>query len=86
MSDLNKAQIVCKINYCNGEFELTKTLEETEMIGDTLFEFLMRELSDQEDCDTLATACYRMDQVVDQVTEVRDAMQTAYVKELKNES
>ncbi|MDB2578785.1 hypothetical protein N9Y00_07070 [Tateyamaria sp.] len=45
------------------------------VFGDTLFDFLDRELSDEGDCEDLETARQRMDMVLADVTAVHTAIQ-----------
>lgn len=78
---LNAAQKSVIATYENGEFselldseseeEFQKTLDSC---GDTLFKFLMIELSSKEDCDSTETAYQRMSTVIQQVESVTQAI------------
>lgn len=53
--------------YCEGEMSHITTVEEAKNAGDTLFAFLFVELSADEDCDTINTACARVECARDQL-------------------
>ena len=74
MSKLNKAQKICRKNYASGDFNYCASAEEARDIGDSLFGFLMTELSDEEDCIGRDTALARMANVVREVSEVQVAL------------
>jgi len=44
--------------------------------GDTLFEFLMIELSEQEGCDSIVEAINRIEGAIAELSEVRDALRS----------
>jgi hypothetical protein len=59
------------------DFEGTKEEFDRELndAGDTLFRFLMVELSDNEDCTDLDTAIQRVSTAIDDIEAVKDALE-----------
>jgi hypothetical protein len=68
--ELNKFQKRALGVYCNGEYKYIKTEEELMDCGDTLFIFLMLELSDAEDCDNITIAITRIKTAIADLQEV----------------
>lgn len=75
---LNKAQIILREIYDNGEFKNIKSVEETKDCGDGLFTFLMYELADSEDCYNLVTAINRVETAIAQLQTVKANLDEAY--------
>jgi hypothetical protein len=72
---LTKIQKIARDNYANGEFAHFETHEEaSDGVGDTLFEFIMREL---EDCDSRREAVRRMETAKSEIKEVIEALRRA---------
>lgn len=69
---MNIAQTIAAQAYENGE--LAHFVGTPEQAGDTLFLFLMRELSDQEDCEDLAMAVSRVAAAIQQLQEAHQAL------------
>jgi hypothetical protein len=67
MSGLNRYQRIVAEGYENGEFAHISSVEEAERVGDTLFGFLMAELSDSEDCDSRESAIGRLEVVAEEI-------------------
>ncbi|MFC1336168.1 MAG: hypothetical protein G8D89_16320 [gamma proteobacterium symbiont of Clathrolucina costata] len=61
MSDLNQFQKVVKTSYGEGDFSYIESVDETVGCGDSLFHFLMVELSTSEGCDSLDEAIRRLE-------------------------
>jgi len=79
---LSKAQKVVRDTYCNGEFaDRVTNSRESWTVGDTLFTFLMYELAPSEDCDSLETAFNRISTAIEQLTQVRNALDKQIIKE-----
>ena len=57
----------------DGGFHACHTPGDVDSCGDTLLTFLMRELSEHEDCDSFECAVNRLDSAIRQLTEVRSA-------------
>ncbi|GBE49182.1 hypothetical protein BMS3Bbin13_00081 [bacterium BMS3Bbin13] len=66
---LNAYQKICAKTYAAGEYD---GLEKTD--GDSLFNFLMRELSTEEDCQSIDDARFRIRTVVKDVKCVLDVL------------
>jgi hypothetical protein len=64
MCSLNRYQQIVVDGYADGEFAQVSTLAESEQVGDGLFSFLLRELSDSEDCDSMESAIQRLEVVI----------------------
>jgi hypothetical protein len=47
---MNRAQQIVAGTYCRGELDSPDVMETLDDCGDSLFKFLMIELSDSEDC------------------------------------
>ena len=74
---LNKSQQVAAEAYEGGEFAHVQSADEATTLGDGLFAFIMRELSDPEDCHGLGTATRRMDTAQIQINAVHTALHNA---------
>lgn len=72
MEQINQFQTVAIDHYCEGEFKDHPQEGET---GDGLFDFIMIELSDKEDCETVEDAVGRLNTAIDQLQAVKDAME-----------
>jgi len=88
MTDLTPAQIVCKDTYSVGHFShvATDEMAQDEDLGDGLFTFLMRELGKEGECEDMEEAVQRMDNVVNDVTEVRQALIRTYLSRGRGET
>jgi hypothetical protein len=71
---LNPFQKICAHTYGGGDFGHVADVEEARAMGDTLFTFLMIELSTGEGCDSHAEACRRLERAITDVREVMDAL------------
>ena len=71
---LNKPQQIAVETYIGGEFGHVSTVEEAENVGDTLFLFIMRELSDEEDCDSIDEAIQRLERSQADIQKVLDGL------------
>lgn len=67
MRGLNRYQQMIVDGYAGGEFAQVSSLAESEQVGDGLFSFLIRELADSEDCDSLESAIQRLSVVIEEV-------------------
>ncbi len=67
MRSLNRYQQIVVDGYADGEFAQVSTLAESEQVGDGLFSFLLRELSNSEDCDSTEAAIQRLEVVIKEV-------------------
>lgn len=72
---MNEFQKMAAKVYGGGDYAHIKSKAETIDIGDTLFRFIMIELSDDEDCDELETAITRMRMARDDIEAVLTALQ-----------
>lgn len=72
---LNPFQRVCADSYCNGDFSHVADMEQARNAQDTLFSFLMIELSTHEGCDGREEALRRLDMACDNIEEVIGAVQ-----------
>lgn len=74
----NQAQQVACRAYANGDYSHLANdkdwREKIETCGDTLFKFLMIELSDDEDCADIEIAAGRIDRAIDELADVRVAI------------
>lgn len=82
MKVLNRAQALCLAAYANGEFEYLVNLAtqkeldaELKGIADGLLQFLVVELSDSEDCDSVDDALRRMNLVVGDLQRVKSSLE-----------
>ncbi len=71
---LNKQQRIAAKAYGSGDFAHVISLNEAGNVGDTLFLFVMREMSDEEDCESLDEGINRMRQAIDDLQVVLDAL------------
>jgi len=71
---MNRYQKICAAAYCNGEYHQWPEGADS---GDTLFDFLMRELSNEEGCDDLRVARARIACVLSDVKNVYAALERA---------
>ena len=60
--------------YGCGDYAGVRILEEVEDSGDSLFEFLLKELSDEEGCDSVDLAIDRLRIVIDDVQNIIDEL------------
>lgn len=74
MSKLNAYQRAVKATYANGEFAHVKSIDDAHDVGDTLFAFLMVELSDREGCDSVEDAAQRLESAIKQLSEAHEAI------------
>lgn len=72
---LNPLQRVCARHYADGDFAHVETLDQAREQHDTLFTFLMIELSTSEDCDSRDEAVRRVDTAIDNLRDVLEALQ-----------
>ncbi|MHA3790543.1 hypothetical protein [Sphingomonas sp. YL-JM2C] len=72
---LNAFQRACAQHYADGDFAHVETLDQVREQGDTLFTFLMVELSSSEDCDGRDESVRRVDTAIDNLRDVLDALQ-----------
>lgn len=71
---LNAFQRICTQHYGDGDFAHIETVDEAREAGDTLFTFLMIELSSSEDCDSRDEAERRVNMAIDNLRHVLDAL------------
>jgi hypothetical protein len=76
---LNDAQRVAVRAYDGGEHCRCESPEDAEDVGDTLFSFIIRELSEREDCDSFDEAVRRLEVARQQLDEVIEALSSADV-------
>lgn len=74
MTDLNTHQRAAADTYGMGDFSYATTQDEAENVGDTLFLFIIRELSDDEGCDSRDEAIRRMEAAKRDIQDVLDAL------------
>lgn len=72
---LNPFQRACADLYGGGDFAHIQNVEEARDAGDTLFAFLMIELSSSEGCDGADEAVRRLDMAVADIQAVAEAVQ-----------
>lgn len=77
MSDMNAFQRIAIGAYADGEFSHIEEHSFGHNYGDTLFAFVLTELSEKEDCDSLEEAVNRMRRAVRELQEVADALDFA---------
>lgn len=70
---LNSYQRRCVAVYGGGDFAHVTSIDEARECGDTLFLFLMIELSDQEGCTSIPEAARRLEQAQCDIQSVLDA-------------
>ena len=73
---LNKHQRIAADVYGAGDYAYVTSLRQAEGlgVGDTLFKFVMRELSTEEDCDTTVEAIHRMQRAQANIQAVLDGL------------
>lgn len=71
VSEFNEAQKIALATYGEGDYAHITSLDECKDVGDGLFTFLMIELADSEDCDTLEEAARRIQMAVEQLYAVK---------------
>lgn len=71
---LNKPQQIAVETYIGGEFGHVSTVEEAGNVGDTLFLFIMRDLSDEEDCESIDEAIQRLQRAQADIEAVIDGL------------
>ena len=76
----NQAQQILLSSFEGGEFAKA-TQAEIENCGDTLFKFLLAELSDAEGCDSLTEAYHRLTVAEEQINSVLMAVSKPLVLE-----
>jgi len=74
---LNPFQLRCAAAYAGGEFAYVESLEQVRSISDTLFTFLMVELSTHEDCTDQTEAIRRVEMAQANLQEVLDAFKAS---------
>ena len=74
---LDKFQRLVADSYESGEFSYCKNLHDVLQTGDGLFQWLMFELSDSEDCENFDDARKRLDTALREIREVSDAFEDA---------
>lgn len=72
---LNPFQRACVRTYAGGDFAHVQNLDEAREVGDTLFLFLMIELSSEEGCDCPEEAGRRLANAIADLTIVAEAVQ-----------
>ena len=72
---LSQIQRLVARTYDDGKHSHIKNIEEAHDVGDTLFLFLMIELSKKEDCHNIDTAIRRVGTAIGQLIEVKEALQ-----------
>lgn len=73
--ELNEFQKQTLENYANGDFSHITTQQELDECGDSLFRFLMVELSTSEDCTDVETACQRVETAIRELNSVLQDLQ-----------
>ncbi|MYM92364.1 hypothetical protein [Duganella vulcania] len=73
-SPWDQFQQVVIASYNNGD-HLAQDPADVRNVGDTLLTFLLLELSEKEDCDSVSTAIDRLNSAISQLEKVRDAFQ-----------
>lgn len=74
MTEFNPFQKSVAQNYCGGDFSHVSTTEEAKEVGDTLFYFLIVELSTTEGCNNADDARQRLYNASQQVLECHNAI------------
>jgi len=70
---MNKYQEICNGVYGDG-WEIAEFSEDPEHNGDTLAEYVARELSDSEECDSIDEAIQRIFFAIDELEQVQMAL------------
>lgn len=71
---LNPFQIICAQTYGGGDFAHIGSVEQARNAGDTLFAFLMIELSSSEGCESREDALRRPEMATADIGRVIDAI------------
>ena len=71
----NPFQHACANAYSEGDFAHVQDIEQVRAMHDTLFTFLMIELSPAEDCDTREEALRRMTVAIGNIQDVGAAIE-----------
>lgn len=71
---LNPYQRACAAAYTQGDFEHVQDIEQARELRDTLFTFLMTELSSNEGCDSRSEALRRLNMAMANIEDVVDAI------------
>ena len=74
---LNKFQKAAKNKYANGDFNYINDNDDYRDVGDSLFSFIMIELSDNEDCEDRDTAINRLYNAIDDLEMVVRAVENS---------
>lgn len=75
MEDINSFQRIALTVYADGDFDYLKTYDYKDEYGDSLLSFVLAELSDNEDCESLAMAIDRIQSGIDDLQAVLAALQ-----------
>lgn len=75
MTEPNPFQLLCAAAYGDGDHANVGSAAEAKKVGDTLFAFLMTELSDAEDCEAVSDAISRVRAALNDVTKVLEAFE-----------
>lgn len=81
---MNKFQKLLVKHYENGEFKHVETQAGADNVGDGLFSFLFRELSDKEHCDCWEDALGRLHTTKSQLDSLACAMRQAEYADSKD--
>lgn len=87
MTALTKAQIIVAKEYGGGDYghladmSWERAKNQLSDCGDTLFEFLMKELAASEGCDSLEEAARRIEVAADEIGEMADKVTAAMAAE-----
>lgn len=81
---LDKNQRIVADNYEGGEFSHVQGVADAgRKLGDGLFNFLLIELSNAEDCDSIDTALHRLETIEREIAEVKKEFLEAQDKQKK---
>lgn len=83
---LDKFQRIVADSYKEGEFSSVGIIQEAKDLGDGLFTFLMIELSEDEDCDSIEEAISRINKIISQVRQVCQALHAEEDKKYEQDS
>ena len=75
MSEFNAYQRAALNAYQDGEVRHFNSIKDAEAWGDTLLLFILQDLSDTEDCETIADARSRMESAINDLEMVLDALE-----------
>jgi hypothetical protein len=75
MQDINEYQRTALKVYADGDFDYLERYSWTDEYGDSLLSFVMAELSDNEDCESLDMAVDRIQSGIDDLQTVLAALQ-----------